>query len=144
MSTPGGKMSESEAVLQWEEWKQNPNHPSGFDGPRKHLRLLVPCKKRVVDYSNLAHERELEREQKLGKNTGEAALDKKMGLLFMNGEHESFSSWGDALGRAERSSDGSLQNLLDADIKSLLRGAECQAVPAGQQGDEGLQGQHAR
>ena len=37
-----GNMTNEEAKHQWEEWKNNPGHPSDHDGPRGFLRLEVP------------------------------------------------------------------------------------------------------
>ena len=37
-----GNMTNEEAKRQWEDWKNNPDHPSDHDGPRGFLRLEVP------------------------------------------------------------------------------------------------------
>lgn len=80
-----GYLSDAEATANWNAWLADPDHPRDRDGPRNYLRLLIKVKDQVKNFQEAARQKELTKEEKLGKNASQATLDTRLGFVY--GQH---------------------------------------------------------
>ena len=76
-----GFLSKQEAEAMWSQWEADKDHPRDKDGPRNYLRLYVKVRDVVSKYQDISKKKEVEREERLGKNPSAATLESRMKLL---------------------------------------------------------------
>ena len=75
----GGFLTPDEITAQWNKWKNDPNHPRDFDGPRGYLQLaVIGHSKDVINFQQLAQTNKIEMQQKLDNNITADELRQKV------------------------------------------------------------------
>lgn len=80
-----GFLSEAEADANWTGWLNDKTVARDNKGPRNYLRLFVKVRDKVTEFEEMAKQKSLDKEEKLGKNASEAVLDNRM--KFVYGQH---------------------------------------------------------
>ena len=126
-----GFLTDAEADSNWKAWLADPSHPSDDDGPRGYKRLAVKTGKKLLDFEETSKEKNLTKEEKLGKKTTEEQLAARLKLVYGNAgldKHE-VSGFHEAQGKAFKAmvqgSDGgssvlSGDGILAPDVASML------------------------
>ena len=77
-----GFLSEAEADANWKAWLNDKTVARDNKGPRNYLRLFVKVRDKVIDFEEMARQKSLDKEEKLGKNVSEAVLDNRMKFVY--------------------------------------------------------------
>ena len=80
-----GFLSEAGADANWKGWLNDKTVARDNKGPRNYLRLFVKVRDKVIDFEEMAKQKSLDKEEKLGKNVNEAVPDNRM--KFVYGQH---------------------------------------------------------
>ena len=124
----GGFLSNQEAQDQWNAMVDDPSHERDNGGPWNFLRILVKVRDTVIDYDEVARQKNLSKEEKLSKNASAELIQGRL-KLAMGEEDLGNHDFGDLQALKDKARDimshgaqGSLfadEGLLAADVETL-------------------------
>ena len=76
-----GYLTREEAETKWKAWLGDPKHPKDSKGPRGYTRLWIKTADKLSWYDDISKDKELSKEEKLGKNAKESVLAARMQML---------------------------------------------------------------
>ena len=76
-----GYLSREEAESRWQGWLKDPKHPRDQLGPRNYLRLWVKTRDKISYFDEVSKDKELVKEERLGKAPSKAAIDNRLKLM---------------------------------------------------------------
>ena len=128
-----GFLSREEAESLWQGWLKDPKHPRDQLGPRNYVRLWVKTRDKISYFDEVSKDKELVKEERLGKAPSRAAIDSRLKLMagdqgleshelsdFSALTEKAVASMAASQGAGESAMSG--EGILGPDVEALLEG----------------------